>query len=223
MVQIEFWKTSHFYCLSMKGETAWEYSREKGLVKMTPGKVWDKQGTSQGASAWELLLWAAPCPPLWGLRGSWPHISSWQALSPFQKSWTSGTQTDASMWATPVNVPQEGGVLHDPQAPSSSVSLFSLVHYNNNLIQWEQEVILLWRSPWAPGVIKSASADKILAPSLQTIPLMGEGGNLLPSAPWRPEYPWRQMNLYHLLLQDPLHGIVDQGFHMLQLTGWSQC
>lgn len=45
MVQIEFWKTSHFYCLSRKGETAWEYSREKGLVKMMPGKVWDKQGT----------------------------------------------------------------------------------------------------------------------------------------------------------------------------------
>lgn len=29
MVQIEFWERSNFYCLSRKGETAQEYSREK--------------------------------------------------------------------------------------------------------------------------------------------------------------------------------------------------
>lgn len=85
MVQIEFWKISNFYCWNRKGETAWEYSREKGLVKMTPGKFWDKQGTSQGASAWEVLPYAAPCCPHWGMRGSWPNISLWQGLSSLLK------------------------------------------------------------------------------------------------------------------------------------------
>lgn len=55
MVQIEVWERSNFYCLSRKGETAQEYSREKSLVTMTPGKAWDKQGTSQGAPAREVL------------------------------------------------------------------------------------------------------------------------------------------------------------------------
>lgn len=44
MVQIEFWEISNFYCLSRKGETAQEYSREKSLVTMTP---WESLGQTR--------------------------------------------------------------------------------------------------------------------------------------------------------------------------------